>query len=51
MKNMWLSYAVIWLSVALAVSVGLYVTKDFKCLWFLLLPTLVHFRIEKKDGD
>ena len=28
----------IWISTALAVSVGIYVSKNPKCLWFMLIP-------------
>lgn len=39
--NSMFAYAMVWLSVALAVCVALYVTGSFNCLWFLLVPLAV----------
>ena len=36
--NSYFAYAMAWLSVALAVSVGIFITGSFHCLWFLLIP-------------
>ena len=45
----------IWLSSALAISVGLYCTHDIRCLFFLLVPALMKIRIidkkEVEDGN
>lgn len=45
----------IWLSSALAISVGLYYTHDIRCLLFLLIPALMKIRIINKkvveDGN
>lgn len=35
----------IWLSSALAISVGLYCTHDIRCLFFLLIPALMRVNI------
>jgi hypothetical protein len=37
-------YAVVWISTAVAVSVGLYFTHSIHCLWFMLIPTLVSIK-------
>ena len=49
--SMYVAYALVWLSVALAVSVGLFVTKNFNCLWFLILPALVRFHTKTDKDD
>lgn len=41
----------IWLPSSLAVSVGLYYTHDIKCLWFLLIPTLVSVKYSTDKDD
>lgn len=47
----YIGYGLMWLSVALAVCVGLYYTHNIHCLWFLFVPTLISFRIEDKNKD
>ena len=37
-------YIVVWVSTALAVSVGVYFTHSIHCLWFMLIPTLVSIK-------
>lgn len=39
--NVALITAAIWGSSAIAISVGLYYTHDIKCLWFLIIPSLM----------
>ena len=39
----------IWLSTSIAISVGLYYTKDIRCLWFLLIPSLNCFVTTSKE--
>lgn len=51
MRTIWLVYAAIWISVGVAVSVGIYVTKSADCLWAFLIPLLVNIRISKKGID
>lgn len=48
--NMWFAYAMMWLSVALAIGVGIFVTGSFNCLWFLLVPLFVNMSCRKDDG-
>ena len=43
-KNAYFAYSIIWLSTAMAVSVGIYFTHSVHCLWFMLIPTLIRFR-------
>ena len=41
---------VIWLSVSIAICVGIYFTHDINCLWFFIIPALI--RVKTKDeGD
>lgn len=37
----YLAYGVAWISTAIAVSIGIYYTKDVNCLWALLLPAYI----------
>lgn len=39
-KTFILSVASMWFSTALAVMVGIYVTKSVSCLWAMFMPTL-----------
>ena len=41
----------VWLSSALAISVGLYFTHDIKCLWFLLIPACVRVSMQKDNDE
>lgn len=50
MKYLYIAYGMMWLSVAIAVSVGIYYTHSIHCLWFMLIPTLVRFHAEP-DGE
>lgn len=47
-KWVWIGYGMMWLSVALAVSVGIYFTHSIHCLWFLLIPSCMSFRENKE---
>ena len=40
---MWKNVLAVWLSVSIAISVGLYFTHDMRCLWFLLIPAFISF--------
>ena len=39
----------IWVSVGIAISVGIYITHDIKCLWFFVIPALMEVRTQKDD--
>ena len=41
----------IWLSTSIAIGIGLYYTKDIKCLWFLLIPTFNHYVTTSKENE
>ena len=41
MKSIWISYAIAWLSTAIAVSVGIYYTRSIHCLWFMIIPAIL----------
>ena len=30
----------VWVSTSVAVGIGLYFTRDIKCLWFMFIPAL-----------
>ncbi len=47
---MWLGFGMMWLSVSVAVSVGLYVTHSPWCLWAFLLPALMKMSSGGKKG-
>lgn len=42
--SVWFAYAMIWLSVSIAVSVGIYFTRNIHCLWFLLVPSFISIK-------
>ena len=47
MKNYkwsYIAYGVMWVSVAIAVSIGIYITKSPVCLWALFVPTFVSLK-------
>jgi hypothetical protein len=48
-KSFVLAYASVWFSTALAVCVGLYFTRDVRCLFFLLIPVLVSVHTEEEE--
>ena len=43
-------YGLMWVSVSIPVSIGIYLTHNINCLWFLIIPALI--RVKTKDeGD
>lgn len=46
---MWFAYAMVWLSTAGAVCYGMYITQDWRLLFFMLLPALVN--LEQKGHE
>lgn len=45
-------YGIIWIAVSIAICVGIYYTKDPKCLLGFLIPTMMRVTInEKKDNN
>lgn len=51
MRSFFIAYALVWLSVALAVVAGLYFTKDIRCLWFLVLPLFISVSSKSTDDE
>lgn len=49
MKSIWFAYAMMWVAVSVAVSIGLYFTRNIHCLWFLLIPSFVSVKHDSKD--
>lgn len=49
MKSVWFAYAMMWLAVSVAVSIGLYFTRSIHCLWFLIIPLFVSMKHNEKD--
>jgi len=45
------AYACTWLSTAIAVSFGIYITKNANCLWALLIPACINFSNSKNSED
>ena len=43
-KSMWFAYATMWVATAIAVIVGMIITKSPWCLWALLIPTGIEFK-------
>ncbi len=44
----WIAYALVWISMAAVVSVGIFVTENWHLLWFMLLPCLISIRTTDK---
>lgn len=38
------AYACAWLATAIAISVGIYITKNANCLWALIFPLGINCR-------
>ena len=54
MMMIWIAYASIWLSTALAVSTSIYVTGEWFPLFFMIIPLFVKVDnkiINKDKGD
>jgi len=41
-----IAYGMAWLATAIAIGVAIYVTKEVRCLWFLLLPAFISIKSE-----
>lgn len=53
-KSLMGALAAVWVPTALAVAAGLYFTRDMRCLWFMLVPSLVSIKTtsrESKDDE
>ena len=50
-KWAWISYGIAWLSISIAVSVGIYITHSFHCLWFLIIPSLISIKTDYKHTE
>ena len=50
---MWKAILAVWGSTAMAIGIALYYTHDMRCLWFLLVPACMSFRVDddKEDED
>lgn len=51
---MWIAYAAVWISMAAAVSTGIYVTGKWTLLWFMIIPLFVSVKSERQkkgEGD
>ena len=51
MKSIWFAYAMMWVAVSVAISIGLYFTRNIHCLWFLIVPSLVSVKLDSKNKD
>lgn len=50
-KSFVFATAVVWFSVALAVCVGLYFTREVRCLFFMLIPLLVRIHTKEEENS
>jgi hypothetical protein len=41
----YIAYAIAWIAVAAAVGYAIYMTKDARCLWALLIPTMIGLKV------
>ena len=48
-KYIWIAVAVMWFSTALAVSVGIYFTHVWQCLFFMFIPTFMSVKSKSDD--
>ena len=48
-KWAYISFGMMWVATAFAVSVGIYVSGNWKCLFFMLLPAM--FNVKSHSGD
>ena len=47
-KLIWVAYSMMWISVSLAVSVAVYITKSAAPLWTFLIPAMI--RVSSDDN-
>lgn len=45
----WIACAAMWVAVAFAIGVGIYITGKWGLLWFLIIPLYVTMTIDKMD--
>ena len=50
-KFIWIAYALIWIFVSVAICYAIHVTNEWKCLWFLLIPSLLSIHLENDDNN
>lgn len=50
-KNIFWSYALIWVAVAVAVIAGMIITKSAGCLWAFLIPCFITPSVTYKNDD
>lgn len=43
------AYALAWISTGLAVSIGIYITKDVAPLWAMLIPACISFSSDNNE--
>lgn len=50
-KLFWIGYGLMWLSVGISISIGIYYTHDIKCLWFFIIPALIRFKTGEDENE
>lgn len=50
-KLVMIGYVLIWVSVSISISIGIYFTHDLKCLWFLIIPALIRIKTEEDKDE
>ena len=50
--NKWpyIAFGMIWVATAFAISVAIYMTGNWKCLFFLILPALYNVKGDQNDS-
>lgn len=43
----WIGWGLVWVSMAAAVSVGIIQTGRWDLLFFMVIPALIHIRVDK----
>lgn len=51
-NRMWFAVAVVWASTAAAVCYGIHITHSAGCLWAMLIPAMISWKVGgKKDNS
>ena len=51
MSDKWayIAFGMVWVAVALAISVGIYVSNNWKCLFFFIIPAMYSVKTHNKE--
>lgn len=48
-NNIWFAIAMIWVSMSIAVSIAMYITKSATPLWAMIIPTFLDISIGEDE--